>query len=283
MPAQSSPLESVDIGDIRLTFLPDGDAFLNPTVVFPNSNQELWDAHPEYLADDGWVLAPMGGFLVETGAKKVVVDLGFGDVSAEFPGIGKFSGGRLLESLKQTGVSPEEVDAVVYTHLHLDHVGWTASNGALTFPRAAHYAGAGEWDFWHHATDEMLVAVGPHPEAIQPALESRIEGLEDGGSAAPGVSVIATPGHTPGHVSVVVSSGTDRAVIMGDVLCCPLQLDETDLEFMFHLDQDLAKRAQERIYRELEQPGTIGANGHFPDSVFGRVLQGQGKRWHRLS
>jgi glyoxylase-like metal-dependent hydrolase (beta-lactamase superfamily II) len=133
--------------------------------------------------------------------------------------------------------------------------------------------------FWRAATDESLVAVGPHPEAVQPALESRIEVVGDGASVAPGITALATPG----HISLVVSSGTDRALIMGDAIHCPLQFDERDLGIIFDVDADLVKRTRERIAAELEQPQTIGVNGHFADSVFGWVLPGQGTTWHRIS
>ena len=282
MTAQPSPVESIEVGDIRITYLPDGDGRANATVVFPSTNEALWEAHREFLDADGQLLVTIGGFLIETGDRKVVVDLGFGDKVLPFPGVATFSGGRLLDSLKQTGVNPADVDTVVYTHLHLDHVGWTAPSGTLTFPNATHLAGAGEWDFWRGVTDEMLLVAGPDPQAVQPALESRLEALEDGNSVAPGISVIATPGHTPGHISLVVSSGTDRALIMGDTVHCPLQFDEDDMGIMFDIDPALAARTRQRIATELEQPQTIGADGHFTGSVFGRVLPGQGKTWHTL-
>ena len=282
MTAQTAPVESIDVGDIRITYLPDGNGTAAATVVFPSTNQELWEAHRQFLDAEGQLLVSIGGFLIETGDRKVVVDLGFGDAVVPFPGVGTFRGGRFLDSLKQTGVNPADVDTVVYTHLHLDHVGWTAPSGTLTFPNAGHLAGTGEWDFWRAATDEMLVATGPHPEAVQPALESRLEAVEDGASVAPGITVLATPGHTPGHISLVVSSGTDRALIMGDTVHCPLQFDEGDMSIIFDIDPALAGRTRERIAAELAQPQTLGADGHFTGSVFGRVLPGQGKTWHTL-
>ena len=105
-----------------------------------------------------------GGFLIETADRKIIVDLAFGDLEMSVPQIGgSFIGGRLLDSLSQTGIAPADVDTILYTHLHLDHVGWTAQNGALTFSRARHLAGAGEWDFWRGVTDENLAAFGPDP------------------------------------------------------------------------------------------------------------------------
>lgn len=282
MPAQLAPVESLNVGDIRITYLPDGDARMAPTVVFGSSDQALWDAHQEYLDEDGNLLASIGGFLIETGERKLLVDLGFGDVVAPFPPVGTFRGGRFLDSLKQTGVAPAEIDTVVFTHLHLDHVGWTTRAGALCFPNAAHLAGAGEWDFWRGVTDAGLAAVGPDPEAVQAHLVERIDGVGDGAAIAPGVTALATPGHTPGHISVVVSSGTDRAIIMGDTAHCPLQFDEADLAVMFDVDPALARRTRERITAELESEGTIGADGHFAGTVFGRLMPGAGKRWAQV-
>lgn len=278
---QVAPQRSIDVGEIKVTYLPDGEGVGSPTLMFPASNEDLWAAHPEYLDPDGKWLFSMGGFLIQTGGQNVVVDLGFGDVTAPFPPLDALlQGGRLLDSLKQTGVEAADVDAVIFTHLHLDHVGWTAQGGTLTFPGARHLAGEGEWEFWRGVTDENLAAVGPDPEAVQAPLDGHIEAVGDGGAIAPGVNVMATPGHTPGHISLVISSGVKRAIILGDSLHCPLQLEDAELRLVLDVDPALARRTQERIAAELEgSPQTIAANGHFSDSVFGRVVPATGRRW----
>lgn len=168
---------------------------------------------------------------------------------------------------------------MVYSHLHLDHVGWTAQGGALTFPNARHLAGVGEWDFWHGEVDPLFASVGPDPEAVLAPLANRIEAATDGETIAPGVNVMATPGHTPGHTSIVVSSGTDRAIILGDIFHCPLQIDASQMAIIFETDPTLGRQTRERITRELEDPETVAANNHYSNSVFGRVLPGTGKRW----
>ena len=285
MSAHAAPLESITVGDIRLTYLPDGDASVSAEAVFPAANKELWDAHRELFDDDGLLLLTLGGFLIETGDRRVVVDLGFGDMTVPFPPVnGEFRGGKLLTSLRQAGVEPADVDIVFYTHLHLDHVGWTSRDGALTFGGARHLVGEGEFEFWQGATDEALVAVGPHPDAVQAPLRGRVESVADGATIAPGVNVLASPGHTPGHCSLVVSSGTDRAIVLGDVMHCPLQLSDGDLRIIFDVDQDTAARTRDRIAAELEgDDNTIGADGHFSGSVFGRVLRGTGRKWTSLT
>ncbi|MEU7811167.1 MBL fold metallo-hydrolase [Pseudonocardia sp. NPDC049154] len=285
VPARPAPVESVDVGDIRITYLPDGDASVSAEAVFPTGSAELWEAHRELFDADGLLLLTLGGFLIETGDEKIVVDLGFGDMTVPFEPVGgEFRGGRLLSSLRQAGVQPADVDTVFYTHLHLDHVGWTAQDGKLTFPNARHLVGDGELEFWQDVTDEGLAAVGPHPEAVQAPLQGRVESVVDGQVLARGVNVLASPGHTPGHCSLVVSSGTERAIILGDVVHCPIQLGDGDLRIIFDVDPDTAARTRDKIAAELEgTPSAIGAEGHFSGSAFGRVVQANGRRWVGLS
>ena len=274
MAAQPAPLTSITVGDIKLTYLPDGEAHFVASAFMPASSEEGWELHQQWLDDERRILTTLGGFLIETGDRKVAVDLGFGDASVEFPGFGTLAGGRFLDSLKQTGVAPEEIDTVVFTHMHVDHTGWTAPGGALTFGNARHVAMAAEWEHWRQPDES---GAGPSPEVIT-ALADRLEPSGDGDTIAPGVTLLATPGHTPGHVSLVVSSGTARAIILGDVLHCPAQIAEQEWGVVFDVDPDLARRTRDRLMAELEGSDTTVAASHFPEAVFGRVLPGTGKR-----
>lgn len=278
-PARQAPLESINIGEIRVTYLPDGEGYGAAHVLFPAGDEAFWASHADMLNAEGRLLVSFGGFLIEAGDQKVLVDTGFGDMTHDAPDIdGRFQGGKFLDSLNQTGHEPADIDTVVYSHFHLDHLGWTARDGSLTFANARHLAGEGEWDFWQGDVDPLFASVGPYPEVLGP-LADRIEPVSDGETIAPGVNVMATPGHTPGHTSLVVSSGTDRAVILGDILHCPVQIDRTQMAIIFEVDPVQGARTRERIIRELEDPGTVSAFNHFSNSVFGRVFPGTGKRW----
>jgi glyoxylase-like metal-dependent hydrolase (beta-lactamase superfamily II) len=279
MAAQPAPLASITVGDIKITYLPDGEGHFITAAFMPTSSEEGWALHQEWLDDERRVVTTFGGFLIETGDRKVAVDLGFGDASVEFPGFGTLAGGRYLDSLKQTGVAPEEIDTVVYTHLHVDHTGWTAPGGNLTFSNARHLAGSGEWDHWQQPDES---GAGPVPDTVM-ALGSRLDASADGDTIAPGVTVVATPGHTPGHQSLIVSSGSDRAIILGDVLHCPAQITEQDWGVVFDVDSGLARQTRERLLAELEASETTVAASHFPEAVFGRVLTGEGKRSWTMS
>jgi glyoxylase-like metal-dependent hydrolase (beta-lactamase superfamily II) len=273
--ARIAPRETIRIGDIRLTFLPDGIGTVAPGPLFPGVDQAGWVRHRRWLGDDGRVVTSMGGFLIETGDRKVLVDTGLGATEVEI-GASWARGGRFLSSLAATGVRPEEIDIVVYTHLHSDHSGWTGSpDGQLHFPNARHLIGSeAEWAYWQTHTGGWA----PPADTVLTPLAGRVEAVGDGHQPAPGVTLLATPGHTPGHQSVMVASGSERAVLVGDILICPIQVSEPELEVMFDLDPALAERTRENALREAEADGTVVACAHFPESAFGRVLRGRSTR-----
>jgi glyoxylase-like metal-dependent hydrolase (beta-lactamase superfamily II) len=107
----------------------------------------------------------------------------------------------------------------------------------------------------------------------------RLHLVEKDAAVVPGVDLTMTPGHTPGHLSVIVSSGVHRALLLGDAITCPLQLDEPSWHSMGDVDPQLAAQVRERLFRELEGDTTYGVGAHFPELQFGRVLAGQARRW----
>jgi glyoxylase-like metal-dependent hydrolase (beta-lactamase superfamily II) len=280
---QAASRAEVGVGDITVTYLPDGHAWLNPAVFFPASSPDGWATHAEFLDRRGWFPVSIGSFLIRTGERAILVDLGLGSVDFTLPDLASFTGGRLLDSLAAEGLAPADVDTVVYTHLHHDHVGWTtdvapAPNApagrtvhGLTFPAARHLVSEAEWRHW----DGTAELVGPDPVAVQAPLRDRITFLSDGDEVAAGVRVRATPGHTPGHHSLVVTdpSGRDgrRLVILGDVMHCQVQVSESHWSFAFDADPDQATATREQTLKELEDANTIVAGGHFAGNVFGRV------------
>jgi glyoxylase-like metal-dependent hydrolase (beta-lactamase superfamily II) len=283
---QPAKQQAITIGSIRITFLPDGDGRIDKLALLPGTTPDGWTLHPEWLDENGRVLTTIGGFLIQTGGRNLLIDTGYGPQQAEAPGLGPIVGGRLLQSLATTGLEPRDIDTVLYSHLHLDHIGWTSRvvNGEreLTFSRANHLLMATEWDFWRAPEPgSFQEAIGPGLAEVRQPLENHTEFVNDGQVIAPGVTVLATPGHTPGHLSLVVSSGAERAIILGDIMHCPVQFDEADWGVVFDVDKELARRTRERLMKELEDPATISADGHFPDVVFGRVMPAQGKRYWR--
>ncbi len=277
MAAHPAGHSSMTVGDIRLTLLPDGYHRCDPLLTFIGSTREDWKAHDHLLDERGRVVMTMGALLVELPAgERMLIDLGFGPrtiILAE-PAM-EFWGGRLLSSLAAAGLQPRDIDVVLYSHLHPDHVGWTIDqhNGALTFERARHVMARAEWEHWRNNPQ----VGGPSPRDIS-ALEARVELVDGDAVVARGISIVPTPGHTPGHCSFLVSSGTDRAVVLGDAIHCPLQISHPEWAFAADANPEAATRARESLLRELDAPHTTVVGPHFPDAVFGRVLAGSVSR-----
>lgn len=278
MAAGPAPSQSIHVGDITITYLPDGKGHFVPHQMFPASgSQEAWENHARWLDEDGRVVATIGAFLIRTGDRKVLVDLGFGEAEVDIPDFVRAKSGLLLSSLAGTGLSPTDIDTVVFTHLHHDHSGWTAGEAGMTFPNAEYVVGdQSEIEHWRANPDAPFA---PPADTVLDPLSDRVTFSADGDTVAPGVTVRATPGHTPGHQSVVVSSGSERAVLLGDVAHCPAQLEEQEWSVLFDVDPVTARATRERLFDELEGTDTPVGACHFAEAAFGRVVRGEGRRY----
>lgn len=269
---------SFKIGDIDVQVISDGQAQAPGTVYFPGTTPEMWEAHKRWLDHAGNVVFPFTCFVVRSGGQTVLIDTGLGQVN-----MFGFTGGALVSELASIGLAPEDVDTVFVTHLHVDHCGTVATpDGKPTFPNATYRWTTGEHTHWGGPALETSFGT-PDQKAYMrsmfAAVEGRVKTADDGDAIAPGVNVMATPGHTMGHASIVLSSGTERAFILGDAIACPAQLTETEWSGMGDIDKDLARRSQEMVAKEAEATGALLTAAHFPGLTFGRVLTGEGKRY----
>ena len=267
---------SFKIGGLDVLALSDGTITYPPHAYFRETTPDQWQPHKRWLDHQGMMKFQLGCFLVRSGGKRILIDTGLGALQMYV-----FRGGALLDDLASAGVEPEEIDTVFITHLHIDHCGTCTANGEggfrPVFPNATYRWTAKEHDHW--LTAPMPPGSVFSVSDMQKALGERFEAADDGAALAAGVNVIATPGHTPGHASVVLSSGGERAFILGDAIICPVQLEETEWSGMGDMDPKLARRTQEAVAREIEGSGALVAASHFPDLTFGRVLRGEGRRY----
>lgn len=255
------------VGDMRIDPVLDGYGAFPPTAAFRGTTDEEWAPHKDLLDADGKLVFAMGGFLVRGRDRTTLIDLGLGPKT--FLGI---DGGRFLHSLSELGVGAEDVTDVVFTHLHFDHIGWAAvDSGDATFPNATYRCHPADWE---HFTVEHP---GPETELLRPVAD-RFETWSGDGSLLPGIDTLSAPGHTPGSTVLVVSSGEERAMLLGDVVHCPVELLDDEWAGMWDVDPDLAKRTRVALSRELEGSDTPVAASHFPGLQFGRLLGGKGRR-----
>jgi glyoxylase-like metal-dependent hydrolase (beta-lactamase superfamily II) len=258
-------MTATHVGDIRIDPVLDG-VISSPAaeMLIRPGYDDPWHAHQHLLGSDGTLSLPVGGFLIRTGDRIILVDAGLGPIRRD-----DIHSGELLDSLAALGVTPADVTDVVLTHLHFDHVGWVAQQGKVTFERATYRCHRDDWTHFVTAPDAAAGArrkLGP--------VEDRLDPFAGDTTIAPGIDLRDAPGHTPGSTIVTISSGTDRAVLLGDVVHCPFELTEPDWEAVIDVDPELAKRTRTAIARELEGTDTLTAGAHFDGMRFGRLLGG---------
>jgi glyoxylase-like metal-dependent hydrolase (beta-lactamase superfamily II) len=192
--------------------------------------------------------------------------------------------GRLPTALHAIGVAPEDVTDVVLTHLHYDHIGWASAGGAAFFPNATVRCAAADVDYFLAGPSEeafmsLIFHALPAGERLGPVLD-RLETWDSDQNLFPGVDVRLAPGHTPGSSVVVLSDGTARAMLLGDMIHCPLELMDPDFDLLVDHDQQLGNQVREAYARELEGTDIAVAASHFPGLSFGRLLASEsGRRW----
>jgi glyoxylase-like metal-dependent hydrolase (beta-lactamase superfamily II) len=266
----------VQIGDVTIDGISDGSLQGPPTLMFNKTDQD-WRQHSQFLDDDGFLTIEMGGFLVRSGARVALVDTGIG------PHADPVRTGFFMESLARRGVAPTEVTDVLLTHLHFDHLGWATDGERRLFPNATYRCHQADWDFFMGSTpfdDSLGISFmgGRSSSELLPPVADRLETWDSDAAILPGVDVRSAPGHTPGSTVIVISSGSDRAMLLGDVVHCPAELLSDDWEAVFDVDQALARRSREALARELEGRDITAAGAHFPGLRFGRLLAAEGRR-----
>jgi len=211
----------IRVGNVKVVAISDLD--LPPRValdeIWPNVAERDWlpfqQRFPRVFGDEGRWHNHVGCFLIQTRNALMLVDTG----------IGPMIGGTLLDKLTALGVAPSDIDTVFLTHLHIDHVGGALTKaGVPTFPRARYVLHRAEWDARaQHAARAESLGQPPYVDRIvTPLADLGVLDLVDGEHAlAPDITAIPTPGHSPGHMSVIVASDGERAIVLGDVLLHP--------------------------------------------------------------
>jgi glyoxylase-like metal-dependent hydrolase (beta-lactamase superfamily II) len=260
---------AVHIGDIKIQPVFDGstwelasDMLARPGVADP------WSCHPGVVDQHGRLNFEVGGFLIRTGERVILVDTGLGTIDK-----GHHRGGRFLKSLASHGVDPADVTDVLFTHLHYDHVGWATQQGRVVFPRATYRVHAADWAHFVESPQSLKGAI----RKLSP-LRKQLEPFDADGPLAPGVDVQHTPGHTPGSSVYIVSSGDQRALLLGDTVHTVAELAERDWIGLVDIDPDEASKSRNAIADEVADTTDLVAAAHFTGLRFGRVITAQGRR-----
>ncbi len=290
--ATTAPLQTLTIGTTRVTYLPDGEFYIPPIVSFPDTTLTDWQSYAHLLLPDGRIVGSVGAHVIQAGSQTILVDAGNGPRTIDQNEI-FLSGGELLHNLARIGLAPDDINIVFYTHLHIDHVGWTGrivdKTYTYTFPNARHLVRSVEWQRFKRP------AAGPFgiEETLQ-LLDPIIEFVEEGQSLAPGVTVVATPGHTVGHAALFIQSANDnaqspddsseRVIIFGDAFHSLVELDHPEWASSLDEDSQQTELTRRHLLQELAVSNTIGSCIHFPNSAFGRLISGEDgtRQWRTI-
>ncbi|MBR0830093.1 MBL fold metallo-hydrolase [Bradyrhizobium manausense] len=243
---QPSYFYRFDLGNAEVTVVSDGPLPLGPpkgTFIGVPDDAVKKMLSDNFLSPENVVLE-QNSPIVNTGDKLILFDTGMGTSKAFGP-----TTGRQQKSMKEAGIKPEDIDAVVFSHAHIDHIGGVVGeDGKVLFPNAQYYIAQSDFDFW---TDESKIG-GPLKDFVLHArknllpIRDRLVFYKDGQEFLPGVQAIAAPGHTIGHTIFVVTSNGKSFAFLGDLTHHPILLLEKP-RMQFSYDTDPAQAAETRV------------------------------------
>ncbi|MFD0413790.1 MBL fold metallo-hydrolase [Streptomyces sp. NPDC127108] len=278
-------METIELGNVTVTRVREyfGPVDMTPETFFPESPRAVWDDGASWLtphfldADTRVVNSAIQTWLLRSEGKNILVDTGVGNHKERpYAPIWSRLETGFLADLARAGVKPEDVDIVINTHLHVDHVGWnTRLEGRRwvpTFPNATYLIPKDDFDFWNPENGhEPLLGRGNQnvfEDSVAPVHEAGQTVLwEDGHQVDAALRLDAAPGHTPGSCVLTLTSGTDRAVFVGDMLHSPVQVLEPDANSCFCEDPAGARATRRKVLgwaadnNALVIPAHLGGHG----------------------
>jgi glyoxylase-like metal-dependent hydrolase (beta-lactamase superfamily II) len=275
------PSMSWKIGNVKVTRVIEVALPLPPNALLPDalpaSLAKLPWLEPHFVRPDGTLLLSIHALVVESQGRKILVDTCVGNDKkrGSFPDFNLLSG-PFLQDLAGAGHPRESIDTVVCTHLHVDHVGWNtmkvAGRWVPTFPNARYLIGRKEWDYWSKEP--------AHPE--EPIMEDSVRPILDAGLAdlveadhklTSEVWLEPTHGHTPGHVSVRISSGGADAVITGDMMHHPCQIARPEWHSNFDVDAEQGCATRRSAIARWSSGGYLVIGTHFAEPTAGKIVR----------
>jgi glyoxylase-like metal-dependent hydrolase (beta-lactamase superfamily II) len=277
------------IGEVEVARIVEVNAWEDDiTMLLPDATpafvQQFKWLQPHFATPDGKMILSFQAFVLRSRGKTFMIDTCIGnDRQREFDVFTNMQT-SFLADLNTAGFPADQIDGVLCTHLHFDHVGWnTRKEGdrwVPTFPQARYYFGREEYAHWqhlretggYHHVDHLLDSVDPIVQAgladfIDPDFQLTDE-----------VSLIPTPGHTPGHVSVLIRSAGQQAIITGDMMHHPIQLAVPATHGRFDMDAERGAQTRVDFVNRYTDTPTLIIGSHFSDPSAGHIIR-DGESW----
>ena len=254
---------------------------LSPFEIFTDCTQAHLDANRAWLQPrlqdpaSGLLTITIQSFLIRQNGLTILVDSCSGnDKEARARPEFRRAKWPWLERLADAGVKPEDIDIVLCSHLHVDHVGWNTrlDNGRWvpTFPNARYVFDKTEFDYWTEM--HAKTPVPPFADSVLPVVEARqAEIVRSDYQIGDHTRILPTPGHTPGHAAFTFGRGKDDAVFSGDLMHSPLQTHYPELSIKFDIDQVQAAATRRNFMERYCDSDTLCCTAHFPSPSVGKI------------
>ncbi|WP_410586666.1 MBL fold metallo-hydrolase [Amycolatopsis sp. lyj-23] len=273
--------EQITLGDVTVTRVKEyyGSVELTPSRFFPDSPAGSWDEHRGWLAPDFWdpetdeCRSAIQSWLLRSDGRTILVDTGVGNhKDRPYAPVWSRRDTGYLDNLAAAGVRPEDVDVVVNTHLHVDHVGWNTRlagrDWVPTFPNATYLMTRRDFEFWDPANEhEPVLGRGNQnvfEDSVTPVHRAGLTHLWEGSYRIDrNLRLDLAPGHTPGSSVLRLDSGGDRALFVGDLVHAPLQIAEPETNSCFCEDPAEARATRHRLLGEAAESNALVFPAHF--------------------
>ncbi|ERS02445.1 hydrolase [Acinetobacter sp. COS3] len=272
------------VGDVKITALLDGTNFMSPSLFKDIPQQQVHEILKKYYADqDKGVQTSVNAFLVNTGKSLVLVDSGAASCFGAHLG-------SVLSNLKASGYQPEQVDTILLTHLHPDHVCGISKDGKANFPNATVYVSSDEADYWldpkqaaklpKEKQANYLGTVEKIKQAIAPYQAKQRFKTYKLGDDIQGFKVISTAGHTPGHFSYELKTKSESIVFIGDIVHShTVQFDRPETAIEYDIDPKKAVETRLKQFANFAKNGQTIAAPHLPFPGIGHIYSADGKSY----
>lgn len=249
--------------------------------------QELFHALREHhIQPELWKewISPYICLFINTGSHQVIVDTGAGRLDIET--------GNLVHILSKNGIEPHNIDTVIFTHAHPDHIGGNTDRaGNLSFPKARHVMWKGEYDFWIPEADLSRLSLPEDsrqrilnfPKEFLPPIHDLLDLIDHEMEILPGIHALAAHGHTPGHIALTISSGTDQLLVVGDALVQPINIEHPGWNAVVDIIPEQATQSRCQLNNLASTEKMLVLAYHFPFPGLGHIThEGPGWKWRPI-
>jgi glyoxylase-like metal-dependent hydrolase (beta-lactamase superfamily II) len=260
------------VGKVRITKIVELETTGSTRFILPLATndevQKLPWLIPDFATEEGRLKMSIHSLVVETPTRRILVDTGLGnDKEGRKVPTWNHRTTPFLETMTQAGFAPESIDTVLCTHLHVDHVGWNTrlagGKWVPTFGNARYVFGKTEYEYWRDHSDEPdKVAV--FNDSVKPVADAGLVDLvASNARLSEEISLIPTPGHSPGHMSVLIQSDGKEALLTGDVAHHPCQMAHLDWSSTADSDPIQSARTRRELFSRFADTPTLVIGGHF--------------------